>query len=102
MLCLVMRLYPTFPPPGLLSTIARHVLNNIPAVVRHSYNLGITSSGTRVVLEVEQNNDFAFESASLLYKRRMFFRFCLEAEALRGLVSINTSKISFSVVARED
>lgn len=46
MLCLIMRLYPTFSPPGLLSTFARHVLNNIPLAACHSYNLGSTSSET--------------------------------------------------------
>lgn len=62
MLCLVMRLYPTFSPPGLLCFL--HLpdceLKNVPAAARHSFNLGTTSSGTREIWKMEENNDTAF------------------------------------------
>lgn len=36
MLCLVMRFYPTFPPPGLLSTFVGRAPGNSPASARRS------------------------------------------------------------------
>lgn len=35
-----MRLYPTFPPAGLLSTFVRRVLNNVPVAACRSFNPG--------------------------------------------------------------
>lgn len=65
MLCLVMRLYPTFPPAGLLSTFVRRALNNVPVAACRSLNLGNPTSETLFGLEEEQNNDFAFRLRQL-------------------------------------
>lgn len=83
MLCLVMRLYPTFPPPGLLSTFVRRVPNNVPVAACRSFNLGSTTSETHRGPEEEQNNDFAFRVHRLrIYESVFSLLSCLEAEAL--------------------
>lgn len=75
MLCLVMRLYPTFPPPGLLSTFVRRVPNNVPVAACRSFNLGSTTSETHQGWKRRVHRLRIYESV-------FSFLSCVEAEAL--------------------
>ena len=96
-LCLVMRLYPTFSLPGLLSTFARHVLNNAPFAAC----LSLTWFWDMWCLQREEDDDFEFAESTSWGYRKAFF--CLsvvpQSWSSLGFSSYQFRKISFSVVA---